>query len=376
MVLNRGIRIILILFATLMFGVVSLFAGNISSEGFGYMPESREVTLYTLSNANGMQVEITNLGGAVVSIMVPDKSGKLKDVVLGFNKARGYYYSNFGSIIGRFANRIADGRFTLDGQTYILAQNNGENHIHGGIKGFDDVLWSAKPVIREDSVGVELSYFSPSGEEGYPGNLFVSVVYTLSEQNNLSVKYKAVTDSKTVLNMTNHSYFNLKGEGAGSILDHRVTFAAGHYLEVDEEMIPTGRVNAVRGTPMDFTEPHAIGERIDQDFPALNYGKGYDHFWVLDKPAGEFGFAARVMEPTSGRIMEIHTTEPGVQFYTGNHLDGSARGKSGIPYTKRSGFALEVQHHPDAPNQPGFPSTVLKPGNMYNQTTVYKFRTR
>ena len=359
-----------------MFGVVSLFAGNISSEGFGYMPESREVTLYTLSNANGMQVEITNLGGAVVSIMVPDKSGKLKDVVLGFNKARGYYYSNFGSIIGRFANRIADGRFTLDGQTYILAQNNGENHIHGGIKGFDDVLWSAKPVIREDSVGVELSYFSPSGEEGYPGNLFVSVVYTLSEQNNLSVKYKAVTDSKTVLNMTNHSYFNLKGEGAGSILDHRVTFAAGHYLEVDEEMIPTGRVNAVRGTPMDFTEPHAIGERIDQDFPALNYGKGYDHFWVLDKPAGEFGFAARVMEPTSGRIMEIHTTEPGVQFYTGNHLDGSARGKSGIPYTKRSGFALEVQHHPDAPNQPGFPSTVLKPGNMYNQTTVYKFRTR
>lgn len=365
--LTAGIAVILLLGS-------DAEAGNVQVEHFGFMPDGREVDVYVLSNDNGMQVKVSNLGGAVVSIMVPDQSGHPDDVALGFDDVASYYTSNFGSIIGRFANRIADGRFTLDGQSFTLTRNNGDNHIHGGIRGFDDVLWSAKPVIQGDTVGVELSYYSQDGEEGYPGNLFVRVVYSLGAENNLSVEYKAVTDQKTVVNLTNHSYFNLQGEGTGKIGDHVIHFPASRYLEVNREMIPTGEMKSVQGTPMDFTDPHAIGERIDQDYPALNYGMGYDHFWVLDKPAGKFGLAARVIEPTSGRVMEIYTTEPGVQFYTGNHMDGNLVGKSGVPYTKRSGFALEVQHHPDAPNHPDFPSTVLESGEMYTQKTVYKFR--
>ncbi len=348
-------------------------AGSISKSTFGEMPDGRQVDMYTLTNANGLTAGITNLGGSIVSLRVPDTNGNLDDVVLGYDEVQAYYTSNFGAIIGRYANRIADGRFELNGQVYTLAQNNGENHLHGGIKGFDDVLWEAEPVDSQDGPALQLSYLSEDGEEGYPGNLTVTVAYTLTNENALQIEYSATTDEPTVVNLTNHSYFNLAGEGNGDVLDHQLTINADRILEVHPDLIPTGDFIPVDGTPMDFTTPREIGARINADYPPLEYGNGYDHCWVLNKEPGELALAARVTEPSSGRVMEVHTTEPGVQFYTGNHLNGSTVGKRGVAYEKHYGFALECQHYPDSPHHPNFPSTTLEPGQEYTQTTIYKF---
>lgn len=349
---------------------------KVKQEKFGEMPDGRQVNLYTLENSNGMVAKITDLGGSVTTLYVPDAEGHLADIVLGFNSVEDYYTSNMGAIIGRFANRIGGARFTLDGTQYTLAKNNGDNSIHGGNKGFDDVLWKATPVESQNGAALQLTYLSKDGEEGYPGNLSVKVVYTLTNDNALKIEYTATTDKPTVLNLTNHSYFNLSGEGWGSILDQEIMMNASQFLEVRPDLIPTGRILDVKGTPMDFTTLKPIGTDIDAPYQQLQYGEGYDHCWVLDKPVGEMGLAAKVVDPNSGRVMEVYTTEPGVQFYTGNHLDGSLVGKGGTAYVKRSGFCLEVEHYPDSPNHPNFPSTMLRPGDEYTQTTLYKFSTQ
>jgi len=349
---------------------------KVKQEKFGEMPDGRQVNLYTLESSTGMIAKITDLGGSVTTLYVPDAGGHLADVVLGFNSVEDYYTSNMGAIVGRYANRIGGARFTLDGTEYTLARNNGENSIHGGNKGFDDVLWDATPVESEDGPSLQLNYLSKDGEEGYPGNLSVKVVYTLTKENALRIEYTATTDKPTVLNLTNHSYFNLSGEGKGSILDQEIMMNANQFLAVSQDLVPTGQILDVKGTPMDFTTLKPIGADIDAPYRQLQYGEGYDHCWVLNKPVGEMGLAAKVVDPNSGRVMEVYTTEPGVQFYTGNHLDGSLVGKSGAAYVKRSGFCLEVEHYPDSPNHPNFPSTVLRPGDEYTQTTLYKFSTQ
>lgn len=349
---------------------------KVKQEKFGEMPAGRPVNLYTLENSTGMIAKITDLGGSVTTLYVPDAEGHLADVVLGFNSVEDYYTSNMGAIVGRYANRIGGARFTLDGTEYTLARNNGENSIHGGNKGFDDVLWDATPVESEDGPSLQLTYLSKDGEEGYPGNLSVKVVYTLTQDNTLRIEYTATTDKPTVLNLTNHSYFNLSGQGKGSILDQEIMMNANQFLAVRQDLIPTGQILDVKGTPMDFTTLRPIGADIDAPYQQLQYGEGYDHCWVLNKSVGEMGLAAKVVDPKSGRVMEVYTTEPGVQFYTGNHLDGSLVGKSGAAYVKRSGFCLEVEHYPDSPNHSNFPSTVLRPGDEYTQTTLYKFSTQ
>ena len=348
---------------------------NIEKRVFGTTPDGTTVDIYTLTNANGLEAQITNYAGIVVSLKVPDRNGKLKDVVLGYDNLEGYLKETpyFGAIIGRYGNRIAKGKFSLNGVEYTLAQNNGENHLHGGIKGFDKVVWQAKPLKHDDSVGLELVYLSKDGEEGYPGNLSVTVVYTLTNNNELKIDYSATTDKETVVNLTNHSYFNLANAGAGDILSHEMMINADKFTPVDKGLIPTGELRSVKDTPMDFTQPTAIGERIDQDDEQLINGLGYDHNWVLNNSDGSMALAARVYEPTTGRVLEVYTTEPGLQFYSGNFLDGSITGKEGTVYQKRHGFCLETQHFPDSPNKPGFPSTVLKPGDKYTTTTIYKF---
>lgn len=351
-------------------------AGNIKLEKFGEMPDGRQVNLYTLENNSGMIAKITDLGGSVTSLYVPDAAGNLADIALGFNSVEQYYTSNMGAIIGRYANRIGDASFTLDGTQYTLAKNDGNNSIHGGTKGFDDVLWNATPVKSQEGPALQLSYLSKDGEEGYPGDLQVTVVYTLTNDNTLKIEYTATTDKPTVLNLTNHSYFNLAGEGNGSIMDQEVMINANKFVAARSDLIPTGQILNVQGTPMDFTTLKPIGQDIDAPYQQLEYAGGYDHCWVLNKPVGELGLAAKVVDPNSGRVMEVSTTEPGVQFYTGNHLDGSLVGKSGEAYGKRSGFCLEVEHFPDSPNHPNFPSTVLRPGEKYTQTTIYKFTTQ
>jgi len=351
-------------------------AGSISVNQFGQMPDGRQVDIYTLTNTNGVTAEITNLGGSIVSLRVPDTDENLDDIVLGYDNVEAYYTSNFGAIIGRYANRIADGQFELNGQVYTLAQNNGENHLHGGIKGFDDVLWNAEPVESQEGPALQLSYLSEDGEEGYPGNLDVTVVYTLTNGNAVRIEYSATTDAPSVVNLTNHSYFNLAGEGNGDVLEHRLMINADRILEVHPDLIPTGDSISVAGTPMDFTSPMEIGARINADYPPLEYGNGYDHCWVINRESDELALAARVTEPSTGRVMEVYTTEPGVQFYTGNHLDGSTVGKRGVPYEQHFGFALECQHYPDSPHHPNFPSTTLNPGEEYTQTTIYKFTTQ
>ncbi|HKJ66716.1 MAG TPA: aldose epimerase family protein [bacterium] len=351
-------------------------AGSISVNQFGQMPDGRQVDIYTLTNTNGVTAEITTLGGSIVSLRVPDTDENLDDIVLGYDNVEAYYTSNFGAIIGRYANRIADGQFELNGQVYTLAQNNGENHLHGGIKGFDDVLWNAEPVESQEGPALQLSYLSEDGEEGYPGNLDVTVVYTLTNGNAVRIEYSATTDAPSVVNLTNHSYFNLAGEGNGDVLEHRLMINADRILEVHPDLIPTGDSISVAGTPMDFTSPMEIGARINADYPPLEYGNGYDHCWVINRESGELALAARVTEPSTGRVMEVYTTEPGVQFYTGNHLDGSTVGKRGVPYEQHFGFALECQHYPDSPHHPNFPSTTLNPGEEYTQTTIYKFTTQ
>jgi aldose 1-epimerase len=344
---------------------------TIQQTRFGQLPDTRPVDLFTLTNSHGLVAKITNFGGIITELHVPDKSGKLANVVLGFDNLPQYVAKHpyFGAIIGRIGNRIAKGRFTLDGVQYTIATNDGTNHLHGGIKGFDKVLWTATANDTPDGPSLRLTYLSPDGEEGYPGNLSVTVTYTLTNNNELRIDYSATTDKATPVNLTNHTYFNLAGAGVGTILDHEVTVAADRYTAVDpKELIPTGKIDPVKGTPLDFTTPTPIGARIAQT-PG-----GYDHNYVLNSGGGKLAFAARVRDPKSGRIMETLTTEPGMQLYTSNFLDGTVKGLGGA-YPKHSAFCLETQHYPDSVNHPNFPSTILRPGNTYQTTTVYKFLT-
>jgi len=348
---------------------------NLKKRPFGKTADGTTVDLYTLTNAGGMEVKITNYGGIVVSLKVPDREGKPGDVVLGYDTLEGYLKNHpyFGCLLGRYANRIAKGRFTLNGVVYTLARNNGEHHLHGGVKGFDKVVWNAREVKGGDRVGVELSYLGQDGEEGYPGNLSVTVTYTLTNDHAWQIDYGATTDRDTVVNLSHHSYFNLAGAGAGDILGHEVLLNADRFTPVDKTLIPTGELRSVKNTPMDFTRPALIGARIDQEDEQLLFGRGYDHNWVLNGVGGSPALAARVYEPTTGRVLEVYTTEPGLQFYTGNSLEGALPGKNGKVYYQRYGFCLEAQHFPDSPNNPQFPSTVLRPGEKYSQTTIYKF---
>lgn len=331
--------------------------------------------LYTLVNANQVRIDITNFGGKVVSIWVPDRDGKLGDVNLGYDSVQQYVNGNlyFGALIGRYGNRIAKGKFSIDGTPYQLATNNGENSLHGGPGGFHNVFWNGK--VADDKRSVVLTYRSKDGEEGYPGNLDVKVTYTLTDANELKIDYEATTDKATVLNLTNHAYFNLAGEGNGDILGHEVTIYADRFCVVDAGVIPTGELRAVQGTLFDFLQPHTIGERIDGADTQLKIGRGYDHNYVLNKTSNELSLAAKVYEPTTGRIMEVWTTEPGLQFYTGNFMDGKDIGKGGKSYGYRTAFCMEAQHFPDSPNRPEFPTTVLRPGERYTQQTIYKFST-
>ena len=348
---------------------------RITKEAFGTMPDGTAVDLYTLNNANGLEARVTNYGGIVVSLNVPDRQGKVSDVVLGFDTFESYRGTHpyFGALIGRYGNRIGRAKLVLDGVEYTLAANNGENHLHGGLRGFDKVVWKAEVVEDDGGPSLRLEYLSKDMEEGYPGNLSVEVEYRLTDDNGLRIDYRATTDKKTVVNLTHHSYFNLKDAGASDILGHEMMIAGDRFTPVDEGLIPSGEVRSVGGTPLDFRQPVAIGARIDQDDPQLKFGGGYDHNWVLNSQDGSLALAARVYEPTTGRVIEVYTTEPGLQFYSGNFLDGSQVGKGGLGYGHRSGFCLETQHFPDSPNKPDFPPTVLEPGAEYTHTTIYKF---
>jgi aldose 1-epimerase len=338
---------------------------------WGKTPDGDSVELYTLSNVKGAEARITNYGGIVVSLKVPDRSGTMSDVVAGFDNLEGYLKPPpyFGAIIGRYGNRIGGARFSLNGMEYTLAKNDGANHLHGGIRGFDKRVWRAKPVSPQS---LELTYLSKDGEEGYPGNLSVTVVYTLTDANELKIEYSASTDKDTVVNLTNHSYFNLAGDG--DILGHQLIINADRFTPVDRGLIPTGELKSVAGTPFDFRVAKAIGERIEQKDEQLSFGRGYDHNWVLNRTGTGLESAAKVTDPKSGRVLEIFTTEPGLQFYTGNFLDGSLQGKGRV-YTRRSAFCMETQHFPNSPNEPSFPSTILKPGGTYKTTTVFRFST-
>jgi aldose 1-epimerase len=349
--------------------------GQVNKRAFGKMADGQTIDLYTLTNKNGMEASIINYGGRVVTLKTPDRDGRLDDVVLGFDNLEGYQGENpyFGALIGRYGNRIGKASFTLDGVLYKLPANNGPNTLHGGPKGFDKAVWQARDVSDGQSQRVQLTYLSKDGEEGFPGNLTATVVYTLTANNELRIDYRATTDKDTVVNLTNHSYFNLQGQGVGDILGHEVTLNADAFTPVDKELIPTGEIRGVEGTPFDFRKPVAIGARINQNDEQLKFGRGYDHNFVLRGGGGTLTPAARVYEPKTGRVMEVLTTEPGIQFYSGNFLDGTLHGKGGKVYPLRSGLCLETQHFPDSPNKPGFPSTVLRPGAEYQTTTVYRF---
>ena len=344
---------------------------------FGKMPDGREVRAYHLRNATGMSAKIITYGAIVVSLEAPDQDGQTDDIVLGYDNLADYLKETpyFGAIVGRYGNRIGKGKFTLDGVTYTLATNDGENHLHGGLKGFDKVVWDDEPVWRPDGVGVKLTYLSADGEEGYPGNLQATVIYVLTNDNELRIEYEATTDKATPVNLTHHGYFNLTG-ARRDILGHELMLNADKFTPVDAGLIPTGHRVDVTDTPMDFRKATPIGARIEDDYEQLKFGGGYDHNWVLDKNGKIMTLAARVYEPTTGRVMEVRTTEPGIQFYAGNFLDGTLTGKGGIVYQHRYGFCLETQHFPDSPNKPGFPSTILRPGSTYETTTVYRFSTK
>lgn len=335
--------------------------------------DGKSVTLYTLKNAKGSEARIMNYGGIVQSLKVADKNGNLDDVVLGYDDVAGYIKVTpyFGCLVGRYGNRIGGAKFTLDGQTYTLATNNGPNSLHGGVKGFDKVVWN---VVKATANSLELQYLSKDGEEGFPGNLNVTAIYTLTDDNALKLTFHATTDKATVVNLTHHSYFNLRGQGNGDILGHELYLNSDKTTPVDKELIPTGEIADVAGTPFDFRQPMVIGARIDDPNAVLQYGPGYDHNWIVNqaKP-GELTLQARVTEPTTGRIMEVWSDEPAVQFYAGNFLDGTITGKGGKVYQKRTGFCLEPQHYPDSPNKANFPSTVLRPGQTYKNTIIYKF---
>jgi len=348
-------------------------APSVTSKPFGIV-DKQAVEIYTLRNAKGAEATITNYGGIVVTLMMPDRNGKMIDVVQGFDNVKDYVKKTpyFGALIGRYGNRIAKGKFTLDGVAYKLKGNDNGNALHGGKKGFDKVIWKGRAVESELGAALELSYLSKDGEEGYPGNLDVIAIYTLTNDNELRIDFKAKTDKSTIVNLTHHSYFNLSGEG--TILDHLLTIDADSTTPVDKGLIPTGEIKSVEGTPFDFRKPTAIGARIDNKDTVLQYGPGYDHNWVVNqKKAGVLGFQARVESPKTGIVLEVLSTEPAVQFYAGNFLKGKFAGKYGQVYQKRSGFCLEPQHYPDSPNHANFPSTVLKPGENYSNTIIYKF---
>ncbi len=328
-----------------------------------------------LSNTNGLTATLTPYGGKVISLWIPDRNGNLGDVVLGYDSASEYPAGNpyFGALIGRYGNRIGKGQFSIDGTAYQLATNNGANALHGGDGGFHNVMWTVKEATTNS---VTLAYTSKDGEEGYPGTLQAKVTYTITDSSELIIDYEATTDKTTIVNLTHHSFFNLAGEGVNDILNHELQILADAFTPVDEGLIPTGELKSVAGTPFDFNKPTAIGARIDQDDIQLKYGKGYDHNWVLRRTGEGLSLAAVVSEPTSGRVMEVWTTEPGLQFYSGNFLDGTDAGKNGNKYPFRSAFCLEAQHFPDSPNKPEFPSTLLRPGQIYTQKTVYRFLTK
>src|SRR6266853_1388928 len=380
MPMSRGMTLTILTGALLMNTLAQTGAtpqlGSTTKKSFGKTPGGQPVDLYVLTNKSGAQASITNYGGAVVSLKMPDRNGKLADVVLGYDTVDGYVNDKayFGAIVGRYGNRIARAQFVLDGKSYTLAKNNGENSLHGGMKGFNKALWTAKTASAKVGQSLELSYISKDGEEGFPGNLKVSVIYTWTDTNALMIEYSATSDKPTVVNLTNHAYFNLAGQGSGDILGHLLTIQADKFTPVDAALIPTGELRDVAGTPFDFRKSAAIGAHIDQDEAQLKLGGGYDHNFALRRSggAGE-SLAARFLEPTTGRVMEVWTTEPGVQFYTGNFLDGKTPGKGGLTYPRRSAFCLETQHYPDSPNQPKFPSVVLKPGELYHTITKYLF---
>lgn len=349
---------------------------GVTRQAWGKTAAGEAVDLYTLTNAKGASVRIATLGGTVVSIKVPDKAGALGDVVLGFDSLDGYLGAHpfFGVLVGRYGNRIGQARFTLDGKAYTLAKNNGENTLHGGLKGFDKYVWKTREVPSPDGLALELTHVSPDGDEGYPGTLSVTVRYTWTDANGLRIDYTATTDTPTVLNLTNHSYFNLSAGASATILDHTLHLIADTYTPVDKGLIPTGELRPVAGTPFDFSKARRVGELIDNDDEQIKFGGGYDHNFVFSRAAnGTMRLAGRVTDPASGRIMDVTTTEPAVQFYTGNFLDGSIKGRGGKSYVKRSALCLETQHYPDSPNKPDFPSVVLRPGQTYTSSTQYTF---
>ncbi|MFH1194821.1 MAG: aldose epimerase family protein [bacterium] len=348
---------------------------EITKEKFGTTSDGKEIDIYTLTNANGMKVKITNFGGILSQVWAPDKKGELKNVVLGYNDLQGYEADNsfFGILVGRYGNRIGKAKFTLDEKEIQLTINDNGNQLHGGFKGFGKQVWTAEPVTGEKEVSLKLKYLSNDGEEGFPGNLDVTVVYTLNNDNEIVMDYSATTDKPTVVNLTNHAYFCLAGEGDGDILNNELMIAADKFTAVDNTLIPTGELRDVKGTPLDFTTPTAIGARINDEYEQMKKGFGYDHNWVLNRKDNSMMLAARAVDPTSGRVLEVLTTEPGIQFYSGNFLDGTKIGTSGKPYKYRTGFCLETQHYPDSPNHENFPSTVLRPGEKYSTKTIYKF---
>jgi len=367
-----------------MAGAIIIAVMAVTQSSFGAMPDGTKIDLFTLTNAHGLEVRVITYGAVIVSIKAPDRRGRFDDIVTGFDTLDGYLTRSryFGAVVGRYGNRIANGHFTLDGKTYELATNNGKNHLHGGIRGFDKVVWKGSPFERDGNTGVVLTYLSHDGEEGYPGTLNVTVTYTLTPRNELIVDYGATTDKATPINLTNHSYFNLAGDGHGDVLQHLLTIDADRYTPTDDTQIPTGEIAAVAGTPFDFRKPTPIGTRIDANDEQIRRGHGYDHNFVLRSVSvgsaslsGERSphHAARLVDPSSGRTLDVATTEPGVQFYSGNNLDGSAVGKSGHVYARRTSLCLETQHFPDSPNHASFPSTVLRPGEQFRSRTVFTF---
>lgn len=350
---------------------------EMQKEKFGVLPDGREVTKHVLKNKNGVEVHVINYGGIITHLKAPDKSGKLEDIVLGYDSLGGYLKETpyFGAIIGRYGNRIANGKFTLEGKQYTLVQNNNGQHLHGGTKGFDKVFWNISEIDSDSGMAIRLTYLSKDMEEGYPGNLNVTVDYTLTDDNELRFDYTATTDKATVVNLTQHTYFNLSGNAVRDITDHILTLNSDEYLPVSKVLIPTGKPAPVAGTPFDFNTPTRVGLRINEKHEQLKLAGGYDHCWIL---AGGEGMktAGSVYDSISGRTVEVRTTEPGIQFYSGNFLTGSITGKGGVVYKHRYGLCLETQHYPDSPNQPQFPSVVLKPGETYKTQTVYKFGTK
>ncbi len=381
---RRNARIAAMVAALLFLGAMTMLPyptaeakSKMQNQAFGKIQDGQSVDLYTLTNKNGMTVTISNFGGTLVSLKVPDRDGKLGDVVLGYDNPADYENGKayFGGTIGRYGNRISHGKFTLDGVAYTIPLNDGENTLHGGVRGFNKRVWTAKDVSNDAGEALELIYVSKDGEEGYPGTLTVKVVYTVfTNENAVRIDYTATTDKDTVLNLTNHSYFNLAGQGNGDILQHQLKLYASQFTPVDATLIPTGKLQDVHNTPFDFLQPTAIGARINQDDQQLKFGKGYDHNWVLDKKsANTMSLAARAYDAQSGRVLEVSTTEPGIQFYSGNFLDGTVHGKDGKVYAYRSAFCLETQHFPDSPNHANFPSTELKRGQTLHSTSIYKF---